>query len=131
MQRSTSTPQGGGAVGAAAATPATPLRRPGTSGASPDAKRPAPLSAITVLNGSLMDQGALHAAVCDLQRKFSGFEEWAAILNDSITDHATHLDNNNERLDVIRQGQAAVRAHHEQLGKDVLEVMARVQNNDD
>ena len=72
---------------------------------------------MTMPNGPLMDQGALNAAVYDLQRKFGGIEEWAANVNDSITDYATHLDNNNERLDVIRQGQAAVRTHHEQLGK--------------
>ena len=86
---------------------------------------------MTIPNGPLFDQGALNAEVYDLQRKFGGIEEWAAIVNDSITDHAKHPDNNNERLDAIRQGQAAMRTHHEQLGKDVLEVMTRVQNNDD
>ena len=82
-------------------------------------------------NGPLMDQGELNSAMYDLQRKFGGIEEWAKVVNDAITDHAGRLDKNNERLDVIRQGQAAVRTHHEQLGKDVVEVMARVQNNDD
>ena len=50
-----------------------------------------------------MDQGALNSAVYDLQRNFGGIEEWAKIVNDSITDHATHLDKNNERFNVIRQ----------------------------
>ena len=136
MQRSTSMPHFGGADGssaaaAPAANPSTPIRRPSPSGVSPDAKRPPPLSAMTMPNGPLMDLGELNSAMYDLQRKFGGIEEWAKVMNDAITDHAGHLDKNNKRLDVIREGQAAVRTHHEQLGKDVVAVMTRFQNNDD
>ena len=86
---------------------------------------------MTTPNGPLMDQGAFNAAVYDMQHKFPGIETWATVVNDAITGHADHIDHSTARLESFHSGMASARLRHDQLSKDVVEVMTRMQTNDD
>ena len=79
---------------------------------------------MTTLNGPLMDQVARNVADYDLQRKFGVIETWAVVLNESITDHAGHIDHATARLQNFHSGQVSMRSNHDQLSKDVKEVMS-------
>ena len=51
--------------------------------------------------------------------------------DEPIADHAGHIDHATARLEHLHIGQAATCSRHERLGKDVVEVMTRVQTNND
>ena len=53
------------------------------------------------------------------------------MVNEAITDHAGHIDHLTARLGSFHSVMASGRPRHDQLGKDVVEVMTRVQTNDD
>ena len=87
------------------AAPATPTRRSAEAptGASPPAKRPTALGAVQGSAGAaeagLLDQQQVSMAIRDLQMKFSRIDDWAVTVQESVTDHAGHIDHHRDRLE--------------------------------
>ena len=84
--------------------PSTPSRRPsaGPSGSAPNTKRPEPLQSTTIPNGLLVDIGMLNVVVYEFQRQIAPMEPWATSVNETLADHAGHIDHGRTNLRVVR-----------------------------
>ena len=63
------------------------------TGGSPAAKRPATIAAMQGMTGPLMDAQTMNQFLYNLHYKVEAMEQWAATVNDAVTDHAMHIDN--------------------------------------
>ena len=73
-------------------SPVMPFHAPGTSGATPLAKRPSPLIPTTGVPGPRMIFTELNEFVCQLHFKIESMGHWASHFHDSMVDFATHID---------------------------------------
>jgi uncharacterized tellurite resistance protein B-like protein len=118
------------------ASPATPTRRPAENptGGSPPAKRPAALASAQGLAGAaeagLMDQTQISMAIRDLQLKFTNIETWATTVNDSITDHAGHIDHQKVRIESFAMHGRTVTGKISEISADVKEFARQTVEND-
>ena len=64
-----------------------------TGTGSPAAKRPALIAAMHGMTGPLMDAATMNQFMYNLHYKVEAMEQWAATVNDAVTDHAVHIDN--------------------------------------
>ena len=63
-----------------------------STGQTPSAKRPATLVAMTCTAGPVMSAVEANAFMYALHYKIEAVEKWAYTVNESITDHAEHID---------------------------------------
>ena len=118
------------------AGPATPTRRPAEAptGASPPAKRPVALVVAQGVAGAaeagLMDQTQISMAIRDLQQKFASIESWAVTVNDSVTDHAGHIDHQKARIESFALHGRTVTTKISETTADVKEFARQAVEND-
>ena len=123
-----------------APAPMTPASRPVTStGQTPSAKRPATLASMALSGSSTagpqLDPDALNQFLYALHYKVEAVEKWAVVVNDSITDHATHIDETRARatrsFSLVSDEINKLRSSAATGESDTRTVMKMVQDNDD
>ena len=76
------------------------------------------------MTGPVMDAQTMNQFLYNLHYKVEAMEQWAATVNDSVTDHAVHIDNAKQKSMNAFQACATNKS-------DTLKVMGMVQANDD
>ena len=116
----------------------TPMSRPVTStGQTPSAKRPATLASMAGSSaaGPQLDPNALNQFLYALHYKVEAIEKWAVVVNDSITDHAIHIDETRARatrsFTLVSDEINNLRSSAATGESDTRTAMKMVQDNDD
>ena len=118
--------------------PMTRTQRPVTGTVStPLAKRPATLASMAGASaaGPQLEADALNAMLHALHYKVEAVEKWAMVINDSITDHAVHIDETRAhatRSFILVSDEIHNLRSSSAFGEsDTRKVMQKVQENDD
>ena len=77
-----------------------------------------------------MDQTQISMAIRDLQLKFTNIETWATTVNDSITDHAGHIDHQKVRIESFSAHGRTVTSKISEITADVKEFARQAVEND-
>ena len=116
-------------------TPVRPFHAPGTSGATPLAKRPAPLVPENRIPGPLMNAQQLNDFVYQNHFKIESMGHWATNFHDTMTDHAAHIDEIRKRtaasVGLVKAETGSIRSAAATAESDTRTVMQKVQENDD
>ena len=116
-------------------TPARPFHAPGAAGATPSAKRPAPLVPEQGIPGPIMSAGELNTIVYQFHFKIESMGVWAANFHETMTDHAAHIDDTRQRtaasFGLVKVETDSIRSAAATAESDTRTVMQKVQENDD
>ena len=116
-------------------TPVRPFHAPGAAGATPSAKRPAPLVPQQGIPGPIMSAGELNTFVYQLHFRIESMGVWAANFHETMTDHAAHIDDTRQRtaasFGLVKVETDSIRSAAATAESDTRTVMQKVQENDD
>ena len=116
-------------------TSVRPFHQQGTSGATPLAKRPAPLVPANGVPGPIMNAQELTTCVYELRFKIESMGRWASSFHETMTDHAAHIDEIRQRnaasFGLVKAETDSIRSAAATAESDTRTVMQKVQENDD
>ena len=122
-------------VAALPTTPVRPFHQQGTAGATPLAKRPAPLVPEQGNPGPLMNAQEMNTFVYQLHFEIESMGTWATNFHETMTDHAAHIDETRQctaaSFGLVKGETGSIRSAAATAESDTRTVMQKVQENDD